>query len=203
MVLTVVACELAVDLGPYQQPCPANQKACPNADTGKMTCVNATTATATAGLTDYGCDPHTCRSCFDVPNNNVQEFHCTTSGTCEVTTCLPGWNFCASTRLCESNSNTDSANCKVCGNDCSKPPNVPNAGSHYLQSGCVSGTCKVTQCEAGFADCDGSPTNGCESMLAAGTCCPPQGACPGTGCQPCAAGKTCDMTTLPARPMCK
>jgi hypothetical protein len=198
MVLTVVACELAVDLGPYQQSCPGGQKACADMVTSKLKCVSTE-------VTDYGCSAHSCASCDSQPNNNVAQYGCMGPGsTCQYITCNPGWNNCDGNALvCSSNKNTDFANCGSCGNNCAKSPNIPNAGSHYQQTGCVGGSCKVTQCDPGFFDCDGAPTNGCEATLLPGTCCPSQGTCPPSGCVACPAGKTCDMTTMMARPMCK
>jgi hypothetical protein len=52
---------------------------------------------------------------------------------------------------------TDLANCGGCGNACS-PTNAAAT--------CENGTCTLT-CDAGYADCDGSPANGCEVHIAA------------------------------------
>ncbi len=51
--------------------------------------------------------------------------------------------------------------CGRCGQRCGDAPNV-NAGL----TRCVSGVCAVAQaCTAGWADCDGDPSNGCEANL--------------------------------------
>jgi formylglycine-generating enzyme required for sulfatase activity len=57
---------------------------------------------------------------------------------------------------CESNTNTSATNCGACNNVCS----LPNA-----TAGCVAGACTVASCNAGFANCDGDPANGCEVNL--------------------------------------
>jgi len=50
---------------------------------------------------------------------------------------------------------TDAANCGGCGNACA-------AGQV-----CTAGACRATGCEAGYSNCDGDPSNGCET---AGVC---------------------------------
>jgi hypothetical protein len=54
---------------------------------------------------------------------------------------------------------------------------------------CVDGRCAIGSCEAGFADCDHDPTDGCEANLlnaascsACGTVCPANTVCTPTGC---------------------
>ena len=55
---------------------------------------------------------------------------------------------------CETNTNTDNNNCGGCGKKCT------------FQNGtgtCVNGLCAITACNAGYADCDLNPDNGCET----------------------------------------
>jgi hypothetical protein len=52
------------------------------------------------------------------------------------------------------NKQTDVNNCGACGNKCSLP------GAATVQ--CVTGACQVVTCNAGFANLDGNPGNGCE-----------------------------------------
>ncbi len=52
---------------------------------------------------------------------------------------------------------TDANNCGGCGTVC---PAVSNG-----TAGCLNGTCGVGSCNAGFADCDLSPANGCETNI--------------------------------------
>ena len=63
---------------------------------------------------------------------------------------------------------TDPNNCGACG--------VPRSDNHGVP-GCNAGSCE-TLCDPGFDDCDGDPSNGCETSLGAVTDC---GAC-GMGC---------------------
>jgi hypothetical protein len=59
---------------------------------------------------------------------------------------------------------TSLANCGACGVGCS----LPNA-----TESCSTGTCTLVSCNAGFANCDGSPGTGCERQLAVyGNACP-------------------------------
>jgi len=48
----------------------------------------------------------------------------------------------------------DTRHCGSCGNDCSP--------AHGVGS-CMGSTCHVDYCRAGWSDCDGDPTNGCET----------------------------------------
>ncbi|HSY23566.1 MAG TPA: hypothetical protein VK841_15675, partial [Polyangiaceae bacterium] len=68
--------------------------------------------------------------------------------------------------------------CGECGHDCTALPHVQMAGL-----GCAAGVCAYT-CTAGYADCGGSPHNGCETALSpdAGTCACPTGTTCGTTC---------------------
>jgi alpha-tubulin suppressor-like RCC1 family protein len=79
---------------------------------------------------------------------------------------------------------TSTAHCGGCG--------MPCGGGEAMWS-CVSRSCVVTDCNMGFADCDGSDTNGCEvnlrtSLTDCGGCgmrCDPpnsSGVCSSTGC---------------------
>jgi len=71
--------------------------------------------------------------------------------------CEPGWHDCDGDAAngCESDL-SDLANCGGCGMACT----LPNASEI-----CTSGMCEIQTCEPGFADCDGSPTDGCEAPL--------------------------------------
>jgi hypothetical protein len=53
---------------------------------------------------------------------------------------------------CETNGN-DVAHCGSCGNAC----NLQNA-----TAACPAGSCTITSCSAGFFDCDGQASSGCE-----------------------------------------
>jgi len=139
---------------------------------------------------------HQCVACFE-------DSHCPAGAVCgPAGECVPG---CSPGHGCEGalaccgeacvDLQTDAANCGGCGEAC--------AGSPHAASGCVAGLCALIACEAGFADCNQSWTDGCEHDLAEGPCaCAPgqtqscyQGP-PGTeGVGACAAGVT---TCLPS-----
>ena len=74
-----------------------------------------------------------------------------TGGSCVSTCTLAGYALCGG--LCVSTT-TDSANCGGCGHQCA----LPNAVAI-----CSGSTCSVTSCTPGWFDCDGIPSNGCES----------------------------------------
>ena len=78
-----------------------------------------------------------------------------TAGTCTLTMCTAGRGDCDGNRAngCETDTNATPAHCGACGSQCV----VPNA-----TAGCASGRCTVASCNAGFADCDLNPANGCE-----------------------------------------
>jgi hypothetical protein len=67
------------------------------------------------------------------------------------------------------NTQTDTGNCGMCGNDCADLPNVdPNSVS------CVDGMCVIGACVVNWANCDQLPPNGCETNTTTGDDC---GAC--------------------------
>jgi hypothetical protein len=68
--------------------------------------------------------------------------------------CPTGMTCCGSS--CR-NLQTDPANCSVCGATC--------PGAWHAVPVCTLGTCG-TQCAAGYGDCDGLASNGCETTLA-------------------------------------
>ncbi|MEO7330917.1 MAG: MopE-related protein, partial [Minicystis sp.] len=76
------------------------------------------------------------------------------AGVCAIGACNMGFADCNGLAAdgCETLLTT-SANCGACGVTC-----APAHG----QGSCAGGTCTLTACNAGFADCDGNPKNGCE-----------------------------------------
>ncbi len=107
------------------------------------------------------------------------------SGAC-VLACLAGFSDCdgAIATGCEVDTRTSAAHCGGCGRAC--------APSHATGA-CAAGACAVATCEAGWGDCDGLASNGCEADLTAsvahcGRC---SNACPadGTGASACVASR--------------
>ncbi len=98
--------------------------------------------------------------------------------------CDFGWDDCDDDRAngCEVATATDAAHCGSCGNTC--------PGAAHATATCVAGGCGL-QCEAGWDDCDGNPSNGCEVNLTSdedhcGVCskaCVGQQACVNSICQ--------------------
>lgn len=78
-----------------------------------------------------------------------------TQGQCAVSRCDPGRGDCNQKAAdgCEADLNTDLSNCGACGVVCR---------SIHGKARCDSGTCKLA-CASGYANCDGNPSNGCET----------------------------------------
>lgn len=77
---------------------------------------------------------------------------------CDIV-CNPGYADCNNSPVdgCEADLNNP-ASCGSCGNDC-------GASFDNASGVCVSQTCRMETCDAGFADCDGDASNGCEADL--------------------------------------
>jgi hypothetical protein len=131
------AANVAVDF-----PCPAGKADCD----GNI--VNGCEVTLASNNSNCGacgnvCSlPHTTSTC--------------NAGVCTVGTCSTGFANCngIASDGCESSTSTDPNNCGGCGKVC----NVPNA-----TAACKAGACAVSQCNAGFADCNMNAADGCET----------------------------------------
>ncbi|MFO0563037.1 MAG: integrin alpha [Polyangiales bacterium] len=90
--------------------------------------------------------------CAPVANGSTQ----CAAGSCAVSGCNPGFADCDGlvTNGCETNVQTELTNCGACGRTC---PSYANAASV-----CLTGRCYMSECRAGYANCDGSESNGCE-----------------------------------------
>ncbi len=82
------------------------------------------------------------------------------SGACDYGTCQAGWGDCDGNRTngCETNIWQTSSCGTTCGNrlDCSAEI------QHASGATCSSGACDYTSCDAGWGNCDGDRTDGCE-----------------------------------------
>ncbi len=79
---------------------------------------------------------------------------------CPLTTCTLPYATCPSSEFpCGSNLLSDDENCGGCGIRCGGAN--PSTNSKWS---CVDGTCALS-CTPSYADCDGDPTNGCETRL--------------------------------------
>ena len=111
------------------------------------------------GTNDDGCetttavDVNNCGAC-GASCTNAHGFTSCSNGAC-VPSCDPGWGDCDGdpSNGCETSTSGDVANCGACGATCSN-----NNGT----TACVAGEC-VPNCDTGFSDCDGNPSNGCET----------------------------------------
>jgi len=98
-------------------------------------------------------DPSHCGSCANdchVPNATVG----CSSGQCQLLACGQGFMNCDKVfgNGCEVNALTDPANCGACGKVCNSDNGSPT---------CASGNCGIN-CNAGYANCNGGLTDGCE-----------------------------------------
>ncbi len=117
-------------------------------------------------------------SCFDLATDNANCGKCGTvcaadhgtpacaAGVCTIAKCDAGYGDCDKKvdNGCEQKLDT-TTHCGGCGVAC-----APASGTGE----CSTGTCTITKCAAGFADCDKKVDNGCEQALNTATHC---GAC--------------------------
>ncbi len=80
------------------------------------------------------------------------------SGACTVAACFGGYGDCnnSPTDGCETNLSNTVSSCGACGRSCAAANGT---------AGCSSGACTVASCNAGYANCNGSPGDGCEVNL--------------------------------------
>jgi|GEM_PF-1212356 hypothetical protein len=101
-------------------------------------------------------DANNCGTCGNVCPPLTNASPACISGNCGIGSCNPGFLDCDlnAANGCEVNKNTDPNNCGNCGVSC---PNVQNA-----TRACNAGNCGIGSCNAGYADCNANPTDGCE-----------------------------------------
>ncbi|MFO0653073.1 MAG: hypothetical protein U0326_43040 [Polyangiales bacterium] len=157
-------------------------RACPAGQVCSAGACAATCGTGTVacdGLCiDASADPANCGACRAACALANATASCV-ARTCRVLACRAGYADCDRNPAngCEvSIGGSDRANCGACGRVCA----LPNA-----TGACAAGACVPGACAAGFGDCDGVASNGCETRLAVdGSHC---GACG----RRCAAGQVC------------
>lgn len=104
--------------------------------------------------TDFKADLGNCGSCGNSCAIAGGEAQCS-NGTCAIKKCDTGLADCAGgyANGCETNTNTDIANCGTCGKACSAAGGTPQ---------CSSATCSIKSCSGTQEDCNGLPGDGCE-----------------------------------------
>jgi len=128
--------------------------------------------TCEVGCTDQGdctaettCDTatHQCVGCVidtDCPSGSICISEQCLAGCSGTQPCQPGFTCCGQTCF---NVSSDAAHCGDCQTVCDAPP---NAGPL-----CDNGNCTLGQCNAGWADCNLDPADGCEwNTLQDGPC---------------------------------
>jgi len=144
--------------------------------TGGPTCAPADCAAGeycdeASGACVPGCDgPEDCAGagvCDEAAHQCVDclaDADCPTGQVCEAAVCVSG---CADDQPCLGDLACCDGHCADLESDvlhcggCDACPPLANAASQ-----CVDGSCALAACDEGFADCDGDPSNGCESAAA-------------------------------------
>ncbi len=138
---------------------------------------------------DLTTDARNCGACGRACNATNGTPVCS-GGACVAILCDAGFANCDGNlgTGCEVPLNTDATNCGACGRAC----DLPNA-----TEACAAGACVITSCLAGWGNCDGVASNGCETSLtnnntACGACgrvCVQPQTCSGSSCA-CPSGST-------------
>jgi len=120
--------------------CPAGTTLCSSA------CVDTSSSASHCGMCGNACSlPNATSSC--------------SGGSCSVLRCNPGFADCdgLARNGCEVDTRSNVMNCGSCGAVCRVANGTPS---------CAASACRVASCAAGFADCDRSVLNGCETATA-------------------------------------
>ncbi|HKP60958.1 MAG TPA: hypothetical protein VJV78_29715 [Polyangiales bacterium] len=100
-------------------------------------------------------DPANCGACGTMCNTS---FQVCANRACQVSTCPAGTADCdANMSDCETNTLTTVSDCGFCDNACTTANGTPR---------CTSGSCAISSCNSGYANCDSNVANGCEVALA-------------------------------------
>jgi hypothetical protein len=161
--------DTAMNCGACGVRCPASTPTC-NAATGScvLTCPGSQTLCGSSCV-DTNANVNHCGACANACPARPNAVSSCAAGRCSFT-CNSGFGDCDGDPAngCETNLGTVS-NCGMCGRVCS----YPNATAL-----CTAGSCARGACNAGFADCDGTAANGCETSITTTMNC---GGC-GVGC---------------------
>lgn len=113
------------------------------------------------GLAANGCeaqvakDPNNCGTCKTVCTGADGNSPTCVDGVCGVSNCTAPMADCDGDGTCETNTTTSVDHCQFCGQKCV----IANATAT-----CALG-CQIDECSSGFENCDGIPSNGCETPL--------------------------------------
>jgi len=111
-----------------------------------------------------------CGSCANVCNSttvlHATGLVCTAGGTCDYGTCSSGFVDCDGNRANGCERAADGNHCGAMCVDCEAAPSVTTATCN------AASVCVITTCTGTHGNCDGNPTNGCESTSTAdNNCC--------------------------------
>jgi hypothetical protein len=163
--------------------CGTCNNVCPTPGGGTPNCVGGICGISSCTPPQADCNGNSSDGCEINTSNNVN--NCGTcgnvcfaangtagcsSGNCTVASCNTGFANCDGlySNGCEKNLKTDPLNCNACGNVCS---------TNHGTASCSSGACGIT-CSAGYSNCNGLVSDGCEISITTTSNC---GSC-GTTC---------------------
>ncbi|TVQ99545.1 MAG: hypothetical protein EA398_12145 [Deltaproteobacteria bacterium] len=184
--------------GACDQPCPRGRNntsyaceslgdtfACvPSCATGYSTCgAPLTPDPQEAPSCDFNTrnDPDSCgEDCLDCAAELGSEQVFCNQGVCQFSSCPSGQASCdpPEANLCETDITRSVQHCGLCGNDCTTLANTATTA-------CESLNCAIVSCDTGWADCNGTTADGCETDIRTS-----REHCGGCG-QQCAGSATC------------
>ena len=140
--------------------CPAMTPFCEGSVSSGFTCVDNCTTGVLCGSScvDTATSPQNCSMCGHAcPSGAHSQPRCSAS-TCSLA-CDIGFEDCNMNPMdgCEQNVRLPD-HCGTCTNVCNLP--------HVDTYSCDTGSCGIAQCATGFADCNGVPSDGCETSIA-------------------------------------